>query len=121
MHPLPVVLLNLVLENLPRFSDRRDASAHTGSYDMILQPLVGAFNFAFRLRRQRIDRFHAAIVQYNFPLRVNVIGEFTIGVPRRVLVAVLHIPEYAVLIGIYANGIPYFKHTVSTAKMWNQL
>jgi hypothetical protein len=47
----------------------------TGSNESVLEPAVGAFNFAFSLRREGINNLNIAVIEHLFPLRVCFVGE----------------------------------------------
>lgn len=63
-----VVTIDLMVENALGVVNVGDIFAHTGSNKSILEPPVGAFDFALCLGGERVGDFNVAVVHHLFPL-----------------------------------------------------
>ena len=69
MNPLVIVFMDLAEQDLVGFGNGSDIVSGADTNDMILNPAIRTFNFAFGLRGQSVDDFDLAIVNDLFPLR----------------------------------------------------
>jgi len=84
MNLLVVIAMDFLSEDLLGGFDIGDIFSDTGSDQPVLEPPVGAFHFAFGLRRQGIGNFHITILQNLFPLRGGFISKEVVFSPEGV-------------------------------------
>lgn len=68
-----VIAVHFETEDLPGFHDGIDVFSGAGSDESILEPAIRPFDFAFRLRQERIARLDVTVPQDPFPLRFHII------------------------------------------------
>jgi hypothetical protein len=108
MNPAVIVLVDFLTENLLCLPDIRHILSDTGANKPILEPLIRTFNFSFRLRRECIDDFDIAIVQYLFPLWICFIGQKVVFPSERV--SALDKSKDGMRIHIIGKGDSVFQH-----------
>jgi hypothetical protein len=73
MNPLVVVSIDFLAQNGAQFVQSGDFFSGGCSDDPVLEPAIGAFDFAFGLRREGIDDINAEEGHSLLPLRVDIV------------------------------------------------
>ena len=76
-----VIALDFVAQESSSLADVGGIGSHTGAYQVVLEPLIGALNFALGLGRQGIDDFDTTVGQDLFPLGIHLIGDLAMISP----------------------------------------
>jgi hypothetical protein len=84
MDLLVVISMEFLIQDHLGIFNLPDIFSNTGSYQSILEPAVGSFNFALGLRGKGMDDFYIAVFQNLFPLRSGLIGQEVVFSPERV-------------------------------------
>ena len=81
---LVVISVEFKIKNPLSLFDFFDVFSDTGMDESVLEPAIGAFHFAFGLRRQGIGDLDIAILKDLLPLRGGLVGEEVVFIPEGV-------------------------------------
>ncbi len=81
MNPAVVISMDFLSQNLLGRFDVGDIFSDTGSNQMVLEPTIRPFDFAFGLGRKSMCDFDIAVLQDLFPLRGGLIGQKVVFSP----------------------------------------
>src|SRR5512137_3175099 len=110
MNPSPIISVQLVFQYLSSVGNILHTLANASANQMILKPLIGPLNLSLSRSAQGVDWFDVAIEQNPFPLRINVVGEFSVLRPYGLLVSIFHVSEDGMLVGIIRERCPILQN-----------
>jgi hypothetical protein len=84
MNLMVVILVDFLAQDLLGRFEVGDIFSDTGSNQMVLEPTIGAFDFASGLRRKGMDDLNVALLEHLFPLRSRLIGLKVVLIPKGV-------------------------------------
>ena len=106
--PLIVVVMDFLREEAIGVTDRRDVLPQAGPDEVVLQPAVGPFDLALRLRREGVDGLDPALADHLLPLRVDVVGQA--GLPDVERIAAPDEAEDRMAVDVVGVRIPIPEH-----------